>query len=287
MQEKTKEIYEVFQPSEGLNTVYYGKVRNGKTYAATKDIIDLIERGEIVYANWIIDFDDFDERKSFKIVLAKTLVGKKNFYVFKKENFHYINVTDPEHPAFKSIAELHKLVGVHVFIDEGQWIFNSHSRKDDVDARHLILEGGHYCRTLNVITQRPNNIYVDVRSQIQIWYKCEKVFQLGGLIRFDRTEIQEMKEDLPWQDPDARPLIKGYWASKRVYTRYETHGMRAQDAIIEPPKFDVYQTSFFDRIVLLASFFVPQSVRRSLSLLAKRSVHVAQSNGKDILSNKR
>lgn len=267
VEEKTKEIFDVFQPTEGLNTVYFGKVRNGKTYSATADIIALIEQGEIVYANWDIDFDDFDERKSFKIVLAKVLLGKKYFYVYSKENFHYMNVTDETSEDFMTIAQLHRLVGVHVFIDEGQWIFNSHSRKDDVDARHLILEGGHYCRTLNVITQRPNNIYVDVRSQIHIWYKCEKVFQFGGFIRFDRTEIQDMKDDLPWQDPDVKPNIKGYWASKKVYDRYETHGMRAKDAVVELPKFDVYETTLLSRLALFGSFFVPTPLKRHIQLL--------------------
>jgi len=65
MQEVTSEIYNLFAPVEGLNAVYYGKVRNGKTYAATADIIELLQRGEIVYANWNISFEGFDERESF------------------------------------------------------------------------------------------------------------------------------------------------------------------------------------------------------------------------------
>lgn len=251
MQKKTKEIYDVFQPVEGLNNVYFGKVRNGKTYAATADILDLLERGEVVFANWKINFEDFDQRRIFGIVLIKTVFNKDVFYVFKKSNFHYMNVTDDQSEDFMSVKEMHEVVGAHFFIDEGQWLFNSHSRKDDIDSRHLIMEGGHYCRTLNVITQRPSNIYVDIRSQVHIWYECEKVFQFGSFTRFVRWEIQEMKNDLPYKDPDKKCPSKAYWASSRVFNVYETHAMRSPSAKLMVPDFDVYIVTFPQKILLL------------------------------------
>lgn len=262
MQKKTKEIYDSFAPVEGLNNVYFGKVRNGKTYAATADILDLLEQGEIVFANWKINFSDFDQRKKFGIVFIKTLIGQKTFFVFKKSNFHYINVTDETSEDFMSVAELHKYVGVHVFIDEGQWLFNSHSRKDDVDSRHLIMEGGHYCRSLNVITQRPSNIYVDIRSQVHIWYECEKIFQLGSIIRFVRWEIQDMKNDLPYKDPDIKIPQKSYWASKRVFDVYETHAMRSPLAKVMIPDFDVYVLNTKDKVLLLFYLMISPFVKR-------------------------
>jgi len=297
IQQKTQEIFDAFEPTEGLNTVYYGRVRNGKTYSATADIIELLNRGEIVYANWRINFEDFDERKSFGIALVKFIASKKYFYVYKKENFHYINVTDSTDDAFTTVGELHRLVGVHVFIDEGQWIFNSHSRVDDIDSRHLILEGGHYCRTLNVITQRPTNILVDIRSQVNIWYKCQKVFQLGGIIRFLRTEYQDMKDNLPDEDPDVKHPEKAYWANAKIYNAYETHAMRRADAVMPIPEFDVYELSYFARLTHLVSFLVPQSIKRFfhtlyerifVPLIEKSNGEIRQQKGysiKDIKSN--
>ena len=256
MQEKTAEIYSIFSPVEGLNTVYYGKVRNGKTYNATADIIELLERGEIVFANWHINFEGFDERASFLHVLLKTVFGKKYFYKFNSGNFHFLDMEDP-----LLISTLNKLVGVHIFIDEGQWIFNSHLKTDDPDKRRLILEGGHYCRSLNVITQRPMNIMKDIRSQINIWYKCSKKFQWGNFIMFQREEIQDMKDDVPDEDPEVRRPTKVYRAKKKVFDSYSTHAMRRPDAIVVPLDFDVYQTSVIDRLSMLISFFVPKRLR--------------------------
>lgn len=246
----SSEIYELFQPIEGTNNVYYGKVRNGKTYAATCDILELLRRGEIVYANWDINFEGFDERNDFQTVFFKFLLRKKYFYEFDKANFHYF------HPDSIDIKLLGSLVGVHVFIDEGQWIFNSHIRNPDPEARKLILHGGHYCRSLNVITQRPQNIFLDIRSQINVWYKCEKRFSFGRWILFQRWHIEDMKDNLPDDEaPEGRP--KTYWGDEKVFAMYNTHGMRAKDAISEPPKLRVFETSFWDRVKLVLSFFVP------------------------------
>lgn len=260
-QQITEEIYSLFQPVEGLNSVYYGKVRNGKTYAATADIIELLQRGEIVYANWQIDLEDFDERSSFKIALVRFFFGKKYFYKFKKENFHYF------HPDEIDIDLLGRLVGVHLFIDEGQWIFNSHIRekaedKEALAKRRLILHGGHYCRSLNVITQRPVNLFKDIRSQINVWYKCEKRLHIGRFILFQRWEFQDMKDDVPDEElSSGRP--KTYIASKKIFNAYNTHGMRGKDAIEQRSLFEVYETTRLERFKLVLSFILPRGRRLS------------------------
>lgn len=254
------EIYDLFSPVEGLNAVYFGRVRNGKTYAATADILELLKRGEIVYANWKIRFSDFDERTSFKIALVKFFAGKKYFFTYSHENFHYIDTNSPD-----LVEMLNKLVGVHVFIDEGQWIFNSHLKHDDPEKRRLILEGGHYCRSLNVITQRPMNIMKDIRSQINIWYKCEKRLSLFGFILFARYSIEDMSNDEPIEpfSNEGRLIVpvKHYFASSEVFAAYETHAMRRADAMYLEPKFDVVETDYWDRLILVYSFFLPTFVK--------------------------
>lgn len=266
MQEKTADIYSLFTPVEGFNTVYYGKIRNGKTYAATADILELLERGEVVIANWKIDFKGFDERDSFARALVRLIFGRSNFFSFNPENFHYIDTNDPN-----LITFLNKVVGAHIFIDEGQWIFNSHLKTDDVDKRRLILEGGHYCRSLNVITQRPMNILKDIRSQIHIWYKCEKRIAWGSFILFARWEIQEMKDDVPDEDPELKHPVKHYIAKAKVFNAYQTHGMRRADAVELNSSFDVYQTTFIDRLVLVLSFFIPERIFRAVDARSVRT----------------
>jgi hypothetical protein len=255
IQLKSEEILKFFKPVEGINTVYYGRVRNGKTYSATADILDLLSQGEVVYANWKINFDGFDERTSLRTSIVSFIFNRPVFYKYNANNFHYF------HPDDIDIPFLGKLVNVHLFIDEGQWIFNSQIREQDPDKRRLILHGGHYCRTLNVITQRPVNIFKDIRSQISIWYKCEKRFQIGSFILFQRTPYQDMKDDIPdEEEPSGRP--KTYIGDKKIFEAYNTHAMRANDAIERLANFEAYYLTRWQRLKLIFKNLKP--VRRAI-----------------------
>lgn len=262
----TQEIWDLFAPKEGFNSVYYGKTRNGKTRTATADIIELLSRGEVVYANWFIDISAFDERTSRPILWVKLLTRNSYLYKFDRTNFYYF------HPDEIDVLFLGKLVGVHLFIDEGQWIFNSHIRDGASDPltiakRKLVLHGGHYCRSLNVITQRPSNILKDIRSQVNIWYRCVKRLDIFGHILFQRFEIEDMKDDLPIEfDSENKPLgkCKTYWVNKKndkVFKAYNTHGMRAKDSIAVKPNFEVYEYKVSKMILLLLNTYLPQKWR--------------------------
>lgn len=268
-QERTKEIFEIFRPVEGLNIVYYGQVRNGKTYAATADIIDLLRAGHIVYANWQIDLEDFDERQDFWRVLFKFVFRKKYFYKFKKENFHYFPPDDID------IGKLGNLVGVDLFIDEGQWIFNSHVKDQDPEKRKLVLHGGHYCRTLNVITQRPVNIFKDIRSQVHIWYKCVKRLQLGSFILFQRFEYQAMLDDLPDEDePAGRP--KTYIGDKKIFNSYNTHGMRSSSAVEPQRQMEVYALTKPQMLAQMWRLVAPRRLLKEPSRLLGEKIELLE-----------
>lgn len=251
----TEEIFQLFRPVEGNVSFYYGNIRNGKTYAATADILELLARGEIVIANWPVAFSDFDERKDWRIVLVKLFFRMPNFYVYKGSNFHYIHPDQID----SAISQIGRMVNVHVFIDEGQWIFNSHVRNPDPEKRKLILHNGHYCRSLNIISQRPSNIFKDMRSQVNIWYKCEKRLTWPFLV-FQKTEFQQMKEDLPDEEfPVGRPKI--YIANKTVQKAYNTHAMRGADAIEKIADFDVYRLTIADKLYLMFDLLAPAWIR--------------------------
>jgi len=251
-----EQILEMFRPVEGQIALYYGRIRNGKTYNATEDILELLSRGETVYANWNIKVEDFDERNSFRALFAKFLGARSSFFVYKKENFHYF------HPDDIDIAFLGRLVNAHVFIDEGQWIFNSHTKDHDPEKRKLIFHNGHYCRSLNIITQRPINVFKDMRSQVHVWYKCEKKLSFPFLM-FQRSRIEDMKDDLP--DEEKILETKVYFAKKRVLNAYNTHSMRADDAIMNIPAFDVYHLSTLQILRSMAYLAIPDFIKRRAS----------------------
>jgi len=252
-QENTEEILQMFKPVEGQVSIYYGKIRNGKTYAATADILSLLRRGEVVFANWMVDVPVYDEREHFWTVFWKILLRKRTFFRYNcPDNFHYF------HPDEIDIPFLGRLVGVHVFIDEGQWIFNSHTKDHDPEKRKLILHNGHYCRSLNIITQRPQNVFKDMRSQVHIWYKCEKKLTFPWLV-FMKSEIQDMKEDLP--DEEQITSSKVYFASRDVLNAYNTHGMRAKNSIEAMADFEAYNLTIGERIGRLLRLAVPRRRR--------------------------
>jgi len=271
------DIWEMFAPVEGYNAVYYGKVRNGKTRSATADIIELLKRGETVYANWKIDFPDYDERKDFGAVWKKVLFGRKYFFKYNiADNFHYI---DPDElisgGGEVDIHYLGRLVGVHLFIDEGQWLFSSMDKtwdRDTIAKMKLVLHGGHYCRSLNIITQRASNISKNMRSQVNIWYRCVKRLDFGSFMVFQRWSIEDMKDDLPVEfikDEDGKETpngeVKNYFVNKLhdpVFKAYNTHAMRNKDAIPVLPAFELYSFSRWQRIKLLLSFFAPAFLQR-------------------------
>jgi hypothetical protein len=100
---------------------------------------------------------------------------------------------------------------------------------------------------LNVITQRPVNIFKDIRSQVHIWYRCEKRFQLGNFKLFQRTEIQDMVEDLPDEEsPTGTP--KTYIGSKKIFNAYNTHGMRSKGAVEPKREMEVYVLSDWQKV---------------------------------------
>jgi len=246
----TKDLLEIFSPDEGFIHFYYGRIRNGKTYAATADILELISRGEIVYANWKINFDEFelDDRKKFGYLLMKFLTGRKYYFKYSSQNFHYFSPDDID------IGFLGRLVGVHIFIDEGQWLFNSHARmtdkKEDVEKRKLILHNGHYARSLNIISQRASNVMKDYRSQVHVWYRCRKLLSWPVLL-FCRERIEDMKDDLPDEETIGWGDVKVYFADDRVKRAYSTHAMRASDSIVPERVLEVFEYGFFKRLYLL------------------------------------
>jgi len=79
--EVTQEILDLFEPAEGSLEMYYGQIGNGKTYAATADVLDLVRRGRVVYVNWRINYNGFDERSSFIHLFFKTLFFKDKFII--------------------------------------------------------------------------------------------------------------------------------------------------------------------------------------------------------------
>lgn len=215
------DLLDVFEASEGSINMYYGLIGNGKTYNATADILDLLIQGKVVYANWHIQTEDFDDRESFLMILKNLLLFRRRFYKIPcAKNLHYF---DPDQ--FNSTVELVEwlsgLNDCHIFFDEGQDMFDSYEgTRFSKSKRRLILHTRHYHRTLNIISQRPTAIQVSARGNVNRFYKCVKLASWPW-VRFARYEFQEMTGETV--DENVEPVsVKRYWASNRVFRAYNT-----------------------------------------------------------------
>lgn len=239
--EAEEELLDLFEPDEGSVNLYYGRIGNGKTYAATADILKLLSRGRVIYANWQINWDGFDERQSFWHLFYKTLFLQKRFFLFPKDNLRFFSPDDV------TIEWLASLTDCEIFIDEGQWIFDSYEgTKFSKEKRRLILHTRHVNRSLNIISQRTQAIQVSARGQVNRFYKCEKKMSWPFLI-FKRTEYQDMKGDDV--DEDADPISeKTYFARKKVMEAYDTKYLRAGIPRSQEVYFSAYDLTYFDKI---------------------------------------
>ena len=249
------DLTDVFTASEGSINMYYGLIGNGKTYAATFDILELLKQGKVVYANWRIIVDDFDDRKHFWLLLRNTVFFRKRFYVIpRSKNLHFF---DPEE--FSTTGELVEwlsgLNDCHIFFDEGQDMFDSYEgTKFSKSKRRLILHTRHYHRTLNIISQRPTAIQVSARGNVNRFYKCVKIASWPW-VRFARFEFQEMSGETV--DETVEPISKKtYWGSSRVFNAYNTDYLAEGIPKSQSVFFDAFDLNFSDKVRAWKKWFI-------------------------------
>jgi len=231
----------LFEPSEGELNQVFGKIGNGKTLLATEMVLEDLSRGEVVYTNWPIRYNGYDERNDKERALRNFVFGKKRYYAFRKENLRKIAIDD------KFSDTISELNNCKIYLDEGHVAFDSYEMaKMSMQKRAAILHTRHYNRTIVVISQRPTAIHATVRDNVNRFIKCEKVLTWPFLL-FRRTYTQSVGQDgLPdtEEDYDYKKLTI---PSKRLLnaynTRYLSEGMEPSQTV----QFDAYDLNFFDR----------------------------------------
>jgi len=264
------DLIDVFKATEGSINMYYGKIGNGKTYNATADILDLLDEGKVVYANWHINVEDYDERESLFKAFMKFILFRKTYYKIPcKQNLHYF---DPEQfsGTYELVEWLSNLNDCHIFFDEGQDMFDSYEgTKFSKAKRRLILHTRHYHRTLNIISQRPTAIQVSARGNVNRFYKCVKIASWPWL-RLARYEFQDMAGETV--DETAEPITtKVYWGKKRVFNAYNTSYLAQGIKKSQEVYFDAYKLEFKDRLeVLLYNLKLKKRIYKPWGIPTKR-----------------
>jgi len=255
------DLLEVFSASEGSINMYYGLIGNGKTYNATADILELLNQGKVIYANWHIEVDDFDDRENFWMILKNFLLFRSTFYKIPcSQNLHYF---DPEdfNTTGDLVEWLSNLNDCHIFFDEGQDMFDSYEgTKFSKAKRRLILHTRHYHRTLNIISQRPTAIQVSARGNVNRFFKCVKIASWPW-VRFARYEFQEMTGETV--DENAEPVsVKKYWASNKVFNAYNTDYLAQGIPKSQSVFFQAFHLTFWQKIIAFKNILFKKKARK-------------------------
>jgi len=256
------DLLRLFRPVDGEINLYYGRIGMGKTYTATADVLDDLKKGNVVYVNWPVKFDGFDERKSFAKLLASLLFpfSKTKFKVIPKDNLRYIKVDEHFHDTFGQLRNC------KVYLDEGHVVFDSYEMaKMSMQKRVSILHTRHFDRTINIISQRPTAIHTVLRDNVNRFYKFQRYGKRVPFMFFKRTEYQDMKDGTV--DEDQPLSVKLYIPSKKVLNAYNSKYLSGDYAT--HLNSTAFKLNYYQRLisVLYMIFILP------IKLLSKKNRH--------------
>jgi len=215
-------IFEILPPWEGEIDIFYGRIGSGKTSAGTRNIISELKAGQVVYANWNLNWDGYDERSDWLSLFLGLLNFKYDFMKIPKENFHFWNFVKEEidgkpyreyfkdwdkrsfvnakdefcEPGF--IDVLSEITDARIHLDEGHIPFDSYEAARMSEKKRTAVFGTrHFDRGLCVYTQRAMSVHINLRGNTNRFFKCEKLidftipFWNKRFIKFMITEFQD------------------------------------------------------------------------------------------------
>jgi len=252
----------LFPPLEGELHMIYGRIGSGKTYTSTVKIIEYLRMGVSVYSSYPVDWQGYDERLD-KWVLFKSFFSFNNrFYSFPKENFHYFSVYKPETwvirgEKFDNIWDfLDKLTDCVIFFDDViVELFDSYEKTFfSKKKRQWAFQTRHFDRTIVLVTQRPTQVQIALRSQVNRFFKCakEKIWWFPFIDFFVLREYQDMiSENVDeTQDPVS---VSVYRPKLSIFKAYQTKYLRAGAPSSQDLVFDGFILSLWEKFLAFCS----------------------------------
>ena len=245
----------VFEVQEGEIFQIIGKIGNGKTYEGNRRALQFLRQGWPVYTTWKMNIPDYyDQRKSFITLFWKLVLFQSTFYRFNyKKNWHFLDIDRPDLVDFLS-----KLTDCVVFMDEGQDVFDSGEGKGDLKKKKIITRTRHLNKTLFIISQRPQAVYVTARANVSYFYKTVKSWTIFWpfvpYFKVYRTEEVDQNNFPIWEErlPDGTrwtaPLWHRGFARKEIYSMYDSKYLRGTLERSQQLHFEVYKLSTWDKI---------------------------------------
>ena len=222
------ELLDLIGVQAGFLAQIYGKIKNGKTYLATVMAIETANSGQVVYVNWPIEWNGYDERDVWYYRLAGAFGFKRQFKRYPKENMHFADLSNLDNVHIDGVATgknfydwFASLTSCTCFFDEGHIYYDSYlALKMDLSKRLAILETAHYDRAVYIVSQRASAIHAVLRGNVNIFYKVEKIRDQWWIFKakFRRIEFQETGAD---EKPnEERQTITNLETGEKTYGDY-------------------------------------------------------------------
>lgn len=158
---------------------YFGKMRQGKSLLMVKEILSLLNKGEVVYSNLKINWKGYND-SWWRILLHKlTLVP---IIEYPATNLRY----------FRSWDDVAEVKDCTIALDEGWLHFNSYQRLH-IDQQRRLLQSGKRRMDFLYTAQRPLQTDINMRWNTDVFIEAKKYTIFGFNIH--RYKWYDLKED--------------------------------------------------------------------------------------------
>lgn len=202
---------------------YYGRLGQGKTYALVRDVLSILNKGAVVYTNFTINWNGYDERNNPFAMFFAAIGLKSKFVSYPASNLRQMPTDETWHEKFG------KLRNCIVAIDEAYVLFDSYQMsKMPMSQRLNILQTRKFDRSIWYTTQRPTSVHAVMRGMTNVFYRCEKwnvpFFTLFARDEFDLASDETVDID----NRLSRKLYMGEIKYFQMYNTKETVGIRGE-----------------------------------------------------------
>lgn len=202
---------------------YYGRLGQGKTYAMVRDIIRILNKGAVVYTNFTINWDGYDQRRNPFLIFLAAIGLKHRFISYPATNLRQMATDEKWHEKFGNLKNC------IVAIDEAYVLFDSYQMsKMPMSQRLNILQTRKFDRSIWYTTQRPTSVHAVMRGMTNVFYRCEK-WNVPFFTLFARDEFDLASDETV--DIENRLGRKLYWGDMKFFNMYntkETVGIKGQ-----------------------------------------------------------
>lgn len=192
--------------------LWTGRPGTGKTYTLVRELLKLLDRGEVVYSNFRIEWHGH-VRKEWKI-------GRRYFRSFGLQywlpRIYRKHVHVPE-TNLRSWTELHELTELHhciIAMDEAHMYLNSR-KWERLPFEFMRKLAQHRKDAVHIYGTVQNIRRIDVvaRELVDYWYICRKIPFFILATEFDLDEDEQHK----------KPIYTAFWSFRKKWCdRYDT-----------------------------------------------------------------